>query len=237
MSNDDKSLPKKSSTAEIDAFLRRVAAAPAVKPRGRGGRLIFAMDATASRRPAWDHACHIQAEMFAETARLGGLEIQLCYFRGFEEFHAYPWFSRSDPLLKAMTSVGCHAGQTQIEKVLRHAVREAKAGRVDALVYVGDSMEEDLDRLVGVAGELGLLGVPAFLFHEGADPLAGRAFRDIARLTRGAYCPFDATSAQQLRDLLSAVAVYAAGGAAALADFDRQRGGVVRRLTHQLGKR
>lgn len=237
MSDDDKDLPKKSTRHEIDTFLRKVAETPAVKPAGRRGRLIFAMDATASRSPTWDHACHIQARMFEETSALGGLEIQLCYFRGYGEFQACSWMSRSEPLMQAMTSVSCHAGQTQIEKVLQHAIREARAGRVDALVYVGDCMEEDPDRLTELAGRLGLLGVPVFLFHEGDEPIAARAFREIARLTRGAYSPFDASSPQQLRDLLSAVAVYAAGGRKALDDFGRRAGGIVRRLTHQLDKR
>jgi len=55
-----------------------------------------------------------------------------------------------------------------------------------------------------------------FLFQEGADARAAAAFREIARLTKGAYCRFDAGSAAQLRELLSAVAVYAAGGRQAL---------------------
>ena len=42
----------------------------------------------ASREPTADNACHIQAEMFAETATLGGLGIQLCYYRGIGEFEA-----------------------------------------------------------------------------------------------------------------------------------------------------
>jgi len=81
-----------------------------------------------------------------------------------------------------------------------------------------------------------MLGVPAFLFHEGTEPAAQRAFKEIARLTRGAYCTFNATSAGQLRDLLSAVAVYAAGGQTALQDFSKDRSEVVRKLARQLGK-
>ena len=77
-------------------------------------------------------------------------------------------------------------------------------------------MEEDVDRLCARAGELALLGVPVFLFQEGGDETAGRAFREIARLTKGAFCRFDPGSARQLRDLLTAVAVYAAGGRKAL---------------------
>ena len=235
MSERDKPLTKKSSRSEIDAFVRSMAMTPGRRPAGRRGRLIFAMDATASRQPTWDQACHIQAEMFDETAKLGGLEIQLCYFRGFREFEVSPWTADAGSLLKIMTSVSCQAGHTQIARVLEHAVRETGARPVDALVYVGDSMEEELDALKGHAGRLGLLGLPVFMFHEGADPVAGRAFREIARLSRGAYCAFDAGSAQHLRELLGAVAVYAAGGRKALADYS-QRSTIVRQLTHQIGK-
>ncbi len=226
--------PPSSSSAEVDAFLRKVAQAPAIHKPGERGRLIFAMDATASREPSWDRACHIQGEMFKETAALGGLEIQLVYYRGFGECRASPWVANSNDLLKRMTGVMCLAGHTQISKVLKHALKEAKSKRIGALVFVGDSIEEDIDRLGHLAGELGLLGLPCFMFHEGQDPIARMAFQQIARLSGGAYCPFDTTSAQQLRDLLSAVAVYAAGGRKALADYGDRKGGVVRRLTHQV---
>jgi hypothetical protein len=236
MTGANKNLPQKSSKAAIDAFLEKVSSTPVTKSAGERGRLIFAMDATASREPAWDRACHIQGEMFKETAALGGLDIQLCYYRGFGEFNASQWLSSSDELLKRMTSVSCQGGYTQIEKVLRHAVEQTKQKKFQALVFVGDCMEEDVDRLCQIAGELGMLGVPAFLFHEGAEPVAQRAFKQIARLTRGAYCSFDATSAGQLRDLLKAVAVYAAGGHSALQDFSKDRSGLVQKLTRQLGK-
>jgi hypothetical protein len=236
MSKDDKALSGRSTRTEIDGFLRKLAATPRVTVPGRRGRLIFAMDATASREPAWDQACHIQAQMFTQTTALGGLEIQLCYFRGFLEFHCHPWTHTPDQLLRHMTAVSCLAGNTQIERILLHARDEARRGRVDGLVYVGDCVEEDPERLWRLAGELGLRGLPVFLFHEGGDPIAGRVFQEVARLSRGAYCPFDASSPQQLRDLLSAVAVYAAGGRQALADFSRHAGEVVHRLAHQIGK-
>ncbi len=230
----DKKLPSKSSSAEIDAFLRKVATSPSLRAAGDRGRLIFAMDATASREPTWDRASHIQAEMFQETAALGGLEIQLAYYRGFGEFSASPWIADAAQMLKRMTRVFCLAGHTQIAKVLRHAVKETKAKKVNALVFVGDCLEEDVDRLGHLAGELGLLGLPCFLFHEGADRAARRAFEQIARLSGGACCSFDSGSAQQLKDLLSAVAIFAAGGRKALADYSKRKGGVVRLLTHQI---
>ncbi len=230
----DKKLPSKSSSTDVDAFLRKVAATPSVHVAGERGRLIFAMDATASREPTWDRASHIQAEMFKETAALGGLEIQLAYYRGFGEFSTGPWIADAEAMLKRMTGVFCLAGQTQIAKVLNHAIKESKRKKVNALVFVGDSLEEDIDRLGHLAGKLGLLGLPCFMFHEGNDAIAANAFRQIARLSGGAYCPFDANSPQQLRDLLSAVAVYAAGGRKALSDYSSKHGGVVRQLTHQI---
>lgn len=235
MSSDARKLPAgRSSRGEIDAFLRQIAATPRRQSDGRG-RLIFALDATMSRQPTWDRACAIQAEMFDAAASLGGLDIQLVYFRGHGEFHAGAWAQDAAHLRDAMTGVACRGGLTQIGKVLRHARDEARRGRVDALVYVGDAMEEQIDPLCALAGEIGLIGLPVFLFQEGPDPAVEAAFREIARLTRGAYCRFDAGSARQLRDLLGAVAVYAAGGRKALADYGARRGGEVQRLIRQLG--
>ena len=52
---------------------------------------------------------------------------------------------------------------------------------------------------------------------------------------RGAYCPFDAASAEQLRALLGAVAAYAAGGRRALSDYGKRTGGAALRLSHRMG--
>jgi hypothetical protein len=222
---------------DVDAFLRKLASMPVVRQAtGQRGRLIFALDATASRQPTWDRACHIQAEMFQETSALGGLDIQLIFYRGFGECSASKWLGNSEDLLRQMTAVTCLGGKTQIGKVLRHAVAEAKRQKVNGVVFVGDCMEEEVDALCHEAGQLGLLGVPVFIFHEGRDRVAADAFRQIARLTNGAYCPFDANSAQQLRELLSAVAVYAAGGRAALEDYSRRTGGATLLLTDQVAK-
>ena len=235
MSSDDKSkLPEPAAAAEIDAFLEKVARTPPPRATGPRGRLLFALDATASRQPTWDRTCRLQAEMFDSTAQLGGLDIQLAYYRGFGEFTALPWSADAQTLLRRMTAVTCLGGLTQIGSVLEHAIGETRRRRINALVFIGDCMEENIDRLAHLAGQLGLLGVPAFVFQEGRDPAAGEAFRQIAQLTGGAWCPFDEGSAAQLRDLLGAVAVYAAGGRKALEDYGRQRGGIVRQLTHQV---
>jgi len=197
---------------------------------------MFALDATASRQPTWDQACYIQGEMFKETAALGGLDIQLAFYRGLGEFKASAWFGSAADLLTHMSAVTCAGGKTQIGRVLKLAIAETKRQKVNAVVFVGDCMEEDIDELCHKAGELGLLGVPVFIFHEGQDARAADAFRQIAHLTRGACCPFDAGSAQQLRELLSAVAVYAAGGRVALEDYSRRAGGATLLLARQVAK-
>jgi hypothetical protein len=211
----ERAVPGRSSASDVAQFVRRMKELSTQTAAGRG-RLIFAMDATMSRQPTWDMALALQADMFRGVKAVGGLDVQLVYFRGTAECRASGWVSDPDALAALMTRVSCAGGYTQIRKVLAHARAEAGKKPVNALVYVGDCMEEDIDDLCGRAGELALLGVPVFLFQEGAEARAERAFREIARLTKGAYCRFDAGSAEQLRELLSAVAVYAAGGRKAL---------------------
>jgi hypothetical protein len=234
MSGKRKDLQGTASQSEVDAFLRQVSATPVRGGGGRRGRLLFALDATASREPTWDRASGIQAAMFSETADLGGLSVQLCFYRGFLEFETSPWCTESDALLKRMTRVRCAAGLTQIARVLQHAEHETRRERVNALVFIGDCVEENPDQLAGLAGRLGLLGLPVFVFQEGRDLTAEGSFRQVARLSGGAWCPFDASSPKTLRDLLSAVAVFAAGGREALEQFGERRGGAVLRLTHQM---
>jgi hypothetical protein len=206
--------PASSSRSAIDAFL---AEAKKIRPAAAArGRLVFALDATMSRQPTWDLACELQAEMFDAAAAVGGLSVQLVYFRGIGESRASSWVANARALGELMVKIDCRGGHTQIRKVLAHVRREAEKRPVAALAYVGDAMEENPDHLCALAGEIGLLGVRVFMFHEGRDPVAERTFREIARLTGGAYLPFDASAAGQLRTLLNAVATYAAGGLQAL---------------------
>jgi len=225
---------EKSGTDDIAEFLAKVAATPVRTAPGKSGRLIFAIDATASRQPTWDHASHLQREMFDEAASIGGLELQIAFFRGFGEFKATAWTHDSRALAKPMSKVFCLGGHTQIEKVLKHTLKQTKKDPVNAVVYIGDCMEEDADRLCHLAGQLGMLKVPVFVFQEGYDRLAEQCFRQMAKLSGGAYCRFDSASAAALRDLLRAVAAYAAGGRKALSDFSQKTGGETLLLLKQL---
>ncbi len=220
--------------AQIDRFLKDVRNLPQTGQSVGTGRMIFAMDATMSRQPTWDRALQIQGDMFAAAFEVGRLEIQLAYFRGYKEFYATDWLADPNALSAAMTSVQCRGGHTQIERVLRHGLKSAQREQVKALVLVGDSVEENADDLAALAGQLGVFGVPIFAFQEGQDPMADAVFHELARLSGGAYCRFSSASASELRDLLSAVAVFVAGGQKALSDRARQSGGLVKGLLAQL---
>lgn len=222
-------LAQPSASADIAAF---VAKAKAMAPHAAGGRgrLVFALDATMSRQPTWDMACALQADMFREAAAIGSLDIRLVYFRGINECRASGWISDTAQLARLMAKIACQGGHTQIGKVLSETRREAVASGVRALVFVGDAMEESIDELCARAGELGLLKVPVFMFQEGHDPAAEQAFREIARLTGGAWCRFDPGAAAQLRELLRAVAAYAAGGREALMRLSRSAPGAAKLL-------
>ena len=206
---------------------------PTLAP-GQRGRLIFALDATMSRQPTWDAACQLQADMFREAAAIGGLDVQLLYYRGLTECRASGWVSQPERLASLMERIDCRGGHTQIGRILGHARKETERHKVQALVFVGDAMEEAIDDLCAAAGALGLLGVPAFMFQEGDDAIAEQAFREIARLTRGAYGRFAPGAAHELAELLRAAAAFAAGGMKALSDLSARKNVGAQRLLKQM---
>lgn len=189
------------TTAEIDDYLANLPA-----PTG-DGRLIFGLDATASRQGTWDMASALQAEMFQEAS---DLYIQLIYYRG-DECKASPWMTDARRLGKLMRRITCESGATQIGRVLAHARRENNQRNISALVFVGDAMEEEPEELYTKARALHR---PVFMFQEGDDPDTEKAFRQIARITKGAYAKFAPGAADKFGELLRAVAAYAAGGQA-----------------------
>lgn len=200
-------------SSSVDAFVAAAKTLP-VKPSGDQGRLVFALDATASRQPSWDMASHVQSEMFLEASKLCGLAVSLMFYRGFGECRASRFVKDSSELVRLMGKVSCVAGRTQIARVLTHVLRLDKP--VHALIFVGDACEEDVDELGDLAGQLALKGVRAFMFQEGQASNASLAFGQIAKLTKGAHCQFKPGAADELRVLLGAVAAFASGGLPAL---------------------
>jgi hypothetical protein len=214
-------LPAGHST-RVSEFLAKHQASPR-------GRLIFALDATASRQPAWDTATELQAQMFDVTGQVGGLEIQLVYYRG-DECKASHWTPDARELGRLMRRITCISGHTQIGKILAHARKEHQRQPISAVVFVGDAMEESAPTLYDAAAGLGM---PLFMFQEGDLPEVTETFAQMARLSNGAHCKFSSGSAQELADLLRAVAAFAVGGLQALAD---QRTDSARKLLGQMKK-
>ena len=229
------------ATNSVDQFLARVDQHPARSKNERDqacvGRLIFALDATASRQPTWDSASKLQADMFSSTHEIGLLQVKLCFYRGYDELRSSAWYEDADKLIHAMSAVQCRAGQTQIGRLLHHALKlqqDQQQQSIQALVFIGDCIEESLDQLCHLAGQCGLLKLPLFLFQEGDDPVASDGFSQMARLSRGAHCRFDLNSPERLKELLSAVAIYATGGSAALLQYNRSGSAALEQLTRQL---
>jgi len=229
----DKAIAKPSSTQDITAFLGQARALSKAAP---AGRLIFALDATASRQPTWDIACELQAEMFNAAAASGGLQVQLCWYRGIGDFGVADWTPNPAGLIAQMSKVYCVGGRTQIGRVLNHVLQASRQQRIHALVFVGDCMEEDPGQLYELAGQLKILRIPAFMFHEGGEPLTGSVFREIAALSGGAYCPFDTAAADQLRQLLRGVGAFSAGGLPALRQLAQREGGPLLKLVQQIDR-
>lgn len=198
-------------SSDIAAFVQKVSTV-ARPDAAKDGRLLFALDATMSRQPTWDLASSLQSEMFRAIPQNSALQVQLLYFRGFGECRASKWVIDGNALAKLMRGIDCQGGHTQISKVFAHARTEHAKRRINAVIYVGDAIEENVDELSEKAGQLGLLGLPLFIFQEGHDSRVEAAFRDFARLTKGAYARFDASAPQELAALLKAVAAFASGG-------------------------
>jgi hypothetical protein len=201
-------VPTIPTRAHLDRFFERV--------NPTRGRLIFALDATASRQPTWDTAAQLTSQMFGTVAAIGSLDVQLVYYRGEGECIASRWQSDAKALAAIMSRVMCMAGHTQIGRVLAHARKENAREKVNALIIVSDACEESPPALNGEASKLG--GVPVFMFQEGDSESIAGIYAEIARITGGAFCKFDAGAALRLADLLKAVAAFAAGGVKALAN-------------------
>ncbi|WP_316861677.1 VWA domain-containing protein [uncultured Cohaesibacter sp.] len=216
ISHANQGLSKEANEGSVASFLaktklvRQAQAEKGLMPVS--GRLIFAMDATMSRQPTWDVACSVQADMFEVAQLHGSLATQLVYFRGTSECRASRWTRSAKEMTGWMERFDCRAGRTQLGRILQHVKNEARQMHIDAVVYVGDCLEEDPDRIVGMADDIGRSGIPVFVFQEGADPMASDIFRQIARLTGGAYGQFDANAKSKLANYLKGIAAFAASG-------------------------
>jgi hypothetical protein len=220
----------------VDQFLVELLNTPN-RAKSPSARLMFALDATASRETTWSEARRLHATMFDVAAEFqGNLQVQLCYYQGVALFQCSKWLEDALALKKVMAPIRCLGGYTQIEAVLHHAIKETKRAPIKAVVFIGDAVEEDPDRLCHLAGQLGLLNTPLFIFQEGYDASTESVFKQMAKLSAGAWSRFDVHSAGQLETLLRTVAAFAAGGLSVLKN-EAATLGICRDLVRQLEKK
>jgi hypothetical protein len=217
-------------------------------PAPRRGRLIFALDATASRQPTWDLARDLQAKMFRAAAPVGKLDVQLAFYRGQGEDRQCRfsrWLSSGDEVVALMNKIECRGGYTQIGRILKHTLHEHEKAPVQRLIFIGDACEEignwpsayvaaDLGLeeggederevpLAELANALGRAGVPIHIFQEGRDPDVMRLFRMLALRSGGEYHEFNPAKLDLLAEQLGAVARLAVGDAMAITHKKKEK--------------
>ena len=183
------------------------------------------MDATASREPTWDRACRIQGEMFEATAALGGLDIQLVYYRGFGECKASRWVAMRGAICAGHDARSLRRRRDADRAGARHAMARDRPAQGER---AGLRRRRDRGEASTRLCRAGRRARPARRARSSSSTKAatrsrGAPSRQIARLTKGAYCPFDSSSAEHAAGpALRAVATFAAGGRLALEDFARR---------------
>lgn len=172
--------------------------------------MVFAIDATASREPAWEAAKATTDGLFA--ALPGALDVALAVHGGsrvkvFGSFVAYARALRDEA-----AGIVCEAGATRLIEIMD---RTCAAAAVKVLVYIGDVFEESAEDAERVATALRLRGTRVVILHDAKDGehLESRlVFDRIAAITGGAVVPFAAPSVERLRETLEAIGVLVAGG-------------------------
>jgi len=201
------------------------------------GRVVFALDLTASRERTLEQARIATAAMFDAIKAVGEVALRFVYFRGTNECKASSWNSDPGALCESMLRLTCESGRTQIGRVLRMVLGEKQ--RISAVVFVGDQCEEDSAGLEALAKALGEKSIPIFVFHECADDndrsLAAKpVFMLLAQASGGAYLELKADSGAALRETLSTVAAFTAGGAEGLTRIALPTSSEVRKLRQSL---
>ena len=180
--------------------------------------LLFAMDATASREPAWAVAQQITSKMFEQIP--AQLKVALAYHSGGRLRKITPYTDNARQFADTVHQVHCEAGLTALNAILAKA---AQTRGLKALVYIGDCFEEDEQTAYDLARQLKLTGTKCFFFHDtsSAGSVWGIAdartvFENIVAITGGAVLDFNDQAVQESGDLLQAVAVFASAGKKAL---------------------
>lgn len=198
------------------------AAAP---PPARRPRLVFGVDATASREAMWESAQRITDRMF--DAIPGALDVALAVHGG-SEVHTWTEFSADATRFRALAAaVRCQAGRTQLCELMQ---RTLDAGGVRVMSYIGDAFEEDASEAFALADRFKLRGIKVVVLADQADEPTLRVFRELADRTGGALLDFRSGELDLMGEVLGAVAALAIGGRKLLAE--RRTAGARLLLSH-----
>ncbi len=193
-------------------------------------RLVFAVDATASREPAWAAARQVTDSLV--KALPGELDVALAVHGG-SIVHTFTAFTADATTLRDRAAgVSCMAGLTRLLPILATSLKQQS---VRVIVYIGDVFEENLPHGRRLADSLGAQGTKLIVLHDTAAGSArqdAEVFWDLAKRTGGCVLPFDSSAPGKLRDILSAVAVYAVGGEKLLRERRHALPGAVALLQH-----
>ena len=227
------------ATSAVTAAVARLSALGHAEPPAETGtlvrpRLVFAVDATASREPAWAVARLVTDALV--KALPGELDVAFAVHGG-SRVHTFTAFTNDATTLRDRAAgVACEAGLTRMLPILSASLRRPAVGVV---IYVGDVFEESVVQGRRLADAMGEQGTKLIVLHDTADPAARRdaeVFWDLAKRTGGCVLPFDTSASGRLREILSAVAVYAVGGEKLLRERRHDLPGALALLEH-LGKR
>ena len=195
-------------------------------------RLVLAVDATASREPAWEAAKRVTDTLF--TTLPGELDVALAVHGGSHVHTFTPFTTDAATLRDRAASVYCRSGQTRLLDIL---ARVQEQGGVKVVVYIGDVYEESLAEGLALADALRLRGTKLVVLHD--TTTGGREhaeiFAQLAERTGGCVLPFH-TAIDQVHDMLEAVAVLAVGGVKLLEAKRRALPGACLLLEHLSGK-
>jgi hypothetical protein len=209
-------------------------APPAETGKPARPRLVFAVDATASREPAWAAARQVTDALV--KALPGALDVALAVHGG-SRVHTFTAFtSDANTLRDQAAGVACRAGLTRLLPILAASLKQPA---VRVVIYIGDVFEESVPQARRLADAMGQQGIRLIVMHDTADAAArqdAEVFWDLAKRTGGCVLPFNASASGRLRDLLSAVAIYAVGGEKLLRERRHDLPGAALLLEH-LGKR
>jgi hypothetical protein len=220
------------ASAALAAFAHAEPPVETVAPKRP--RLVFAVDATASREPAWAAARRVTDALV--KALPGELDVALAVHGGGRVHTFTPFTSDANALRDRAAGVECASGMTRLLPILSACGKQAG---VRVVIYVGDVFEESVLSGRRLADAMGVAGVKLIVLHDTADRAARRdaeVFWDLAKRTGGCVLPFDANAPGRLRDILSAVAVYAVGGEKLLRERWHELPGAVA-LLENLAKR